>query len=134
TLMKLSSLSTLWDYVRRAMPWEKPKSLTVDEVYSVVAYILNLGDILPADFVLSDRNIAEVQQKLPNRNGMTRSHGLGDLKGKPDVANVACMKDCPTNGEPSSALPEHARGAHGDLAEQQRNVGGVRGTASKPGS
>ena len=62
TLMKLSSISTLWDYVNRAMPWNAPRSLTTDEVYAVVAYMLHLGDILPESFVLSDRNIAEVQQ------------------------------------------------------------------------
>src|SRR6184192_1928216 len=47
SLMKLSSLSTLWDYVNRAMPWDAPKSLPVDDVYAVVAYVLYLGDILP---------------------------------------------------------------------------------------
>lgn len=135
TLMKLSTISTLWDYVNRAMPWDKPKSLTTEEVYAVVAYLLHLGDIVPADFVLSERNIAEVQQRLPNRNGMTRKHGLWDVKGKPDVANVACMKNCPANGTPTSELPEHARGAHGNLAEQQRAVGGTRGAdTGKPGS
>ena len=131
TLMKLATVSTLWDYIRRAMPWNAPKSLTTDEVYAVVAYILNLGDILPADYVLSDKNIAQVQELLPNRNGMRRDHGLWDVKGKPDVANVACMKDCPTNGMPSSELPEHARGAHGNLAEQQRTVGAIRGVGTE---
>ena len=134
TLMKLSTISTLWDYVNRAMPWDKPKSLATEEVYAVVAYLLHLGDILPGDFVLSDRNIAEVQQRLPNRNGMTRNHGLWDVKGKPDVANVACMKNCPANGMLASELPAHARGAHGNLAEQQRAVGGTRGAETKTGS
>src|SRR5258706_5774310 len=64
TLMKLSTISTLWDYINRAMPWDRPKSLTHEEVYASVAYILHLGDIVAADFVLSDRNIAEVQKKL----------------------------------------------------------------------
>ncbi len=32
TLMKLSKVSTLWDYIHRAMPWDAPKSLTVNEV------------------------------------------------------------------------------------------------------
>ena len=128
TMMKLSTISTLWDYINRAMPWNAPKSLTTDEVYAAVAYLLYLGDVLPADFTLSDRNIAEVQQKLPNRNGMTRKHGLWDVKGKPDVVGVACMRNCPTNGEPASQLPEHARGAHGNLAEQNRSVGPARGT------
>lgn len=136
TLMKLSTLSTLWDYIHRAMPWDKPKSLTVEEVYAVVAYILHLGDILPADFVLSDRNIAEVQAKLPNRNGMSREHGLWEIRGKPDVANTACMKNCATEVRLASSMPEHARDSHGDLAAQNRALGPVRGatTNGTPGA
>jgi cytochrome c len=126
TIMKLATVSTLWDYVRRAMPWNAPKSLTTDEVYAVVAYLLNLGDVLPDDFVLSDHNIAQAQAKLPNRNGMTRNHGLWDLKGKADVVNTACMKDCVTEVKLASALPEHARDSHGDLAQQNREVGPAR--------
>ncbi|WP_246212128.1 c-type cytochrome [Usitatibacter palustris] len=134
TLMKLSTISTLWDYINRAMPWTAPKSLTTEEVYAVVAYILNLGDILPSDFVLSNENIAQVQEKLPNRKGMRRDHGLWNVKGPGDVRNVACMKDCPVSSGPASSLPEHARDAHGNLAEQNRPVGGVRGaeTTGKP--
>ncbi len=132
TFMKLSTISTLWDYVRRAMPWNAPKSLTYDEVYAVVAFMLNLADIVPADFVLDERSIRQAQERLPNRKGMTRNHGLGDVKGKPDVVNVACMKDCATQATPGkalpgSALPEHARGSHGNLKQQNREVGPVRG-------
>ena len=76
TLMKLPTLSTLWDYVYRAMPWSAPKSLSPDQVYAVVAYMLNLGGVLPDDFVLSDATIAEAQARLPNRNGMTQAHAL----------------------------------------------------------
>jgi cytochrome c len=126
TFMKLSSISTLWDYVNRAMPWNAPKSLSTDEVYAVIAYMLNLADIVPDTFVLSDGNIAEIQQKLPNRDGLTRDHGLWDVKGKPDVKNVACMKDCATEVHVASIIPEHARGSHGDLSEQNRPMGGAR--------
>ena len=129
TLMKVSTLSTLWDYVRRAMPWNTPKSLTTDEVYAVVAYMLNLGDILPDDFVLSDANIAEVQERLPNRNGTTRNHGLWDVKGKPDVTNIACMKDCETKVHLASAFPNEARGSHGDLSQQNRLIGATASSA-----
>jgi mono/diheme cytochrome c family protein len=99
TLMKVSSLSTLWDYINRAMPWTQPKSLTADEVYAVTAYMLNLGDVIPADFTLSDKNIRDVQLRLPNRNGTTVDHALwpgAELGGKarPDVTGTACMKDC----------------------------------------
>jgi len=130
TLMKLSQIHTLWDYINRAMPWNAPKTLTVEEVYAVTAYVLNLDKIVPEDFVLSDANIAEVQKRLPNRNGMTREHGLWDVKGRPDVKNVACMKDCPVAGKIVSQLPAHARGAHGNLADQNRLIGPVRGVVT----
>ncbi len=130
SLMKLSTVSTLWDYIRRAMPWDAPKSLTVDEVYAVTAYILNLGDIVPADFTLSDANIGEVQRKLPNRNGMTTEHGLWPGRGKPDTRNTACMANCTDKVEVSSLIPEYARGTHGDLAAQQRGFGPVRGVST----
>lgn len=134
TLMKVATVSTLWDYINRAMPWNAPKSLTTDEVYAVVAYVLNLGEIVPADFVLSDKNIAEVQKLMPNRNGMTTQHGMWDIKGKPDVKNVACMKNCKSEVQMASSLPDYARTAHGDLAEQNRVVGPVRGQGSGKGA
>ena len=133
TFMKLSSLSTLWDYIRRAMPWTAPKSLSIDEVYAVVAYMLNLSDIVPGDFVLSDRNIREAQEKLPNRDGMSRSHGLWDVKGKGDVANIACMKDCATEVKLASSFPESARELHGDPADQNRTIGAKSVAAAKTG-
>ena len=133
TLMKVSQVSTLWDYINRAMPWNAPKSLSVEEVYSVVAYILHLGDVLPADFVLSERNIAEVQQRLPNRNGKAAYKGLWELAGKPDVQGDPCMSQCKTALDERSRLPEFARNAHGNLAEQNRVVGPFRGAdTTKP--
>ena len=72
-------------------------------------------------------NIAEVQKKMPNRNGMTLKHGLWDVKGTPDVHNVACMKNCPVQTVVSSFLPDIARGASGNLADQNRQFGPVRG-------
>jgi cytochrome c len=126
TMMKLATVSTLWDYIHRAMPWNAPKSLTVDEVYAVTAYILNMAEVLPDDFTLSDQNIGEVQKLMPNRSGMTTAHGLWDVKGKPDVKSVACMKDCaPT--ELHSTLPDPSRNAHGNIALQNRSFGPVRG-------
>jgi cytochrome c len=129
--MKLSSISTLWDYINRAMPWNQPKSLTVEEVYAVTAYILNLGDIVPADFTLSDANIREVQGRIPNRKGMTTDHamwpGAGFGSRQPDVSAVACMKDCATEPKVASLLPDFARNQHGNLAEQNRLVGPQRG-------
>jgi cytochrome c len=127
-LMKLSTLSTLWDYIHRAMPWNAPKSLTVDEVYAVTAYLLHLGDIVPEDFTLSDKNILEVQQRLPNRNGMTTAHGMATVRGKADVRNTACMQNCGAPVTITSSLPAHAGNTHGNIAAQNRRVGPVRGT------
>lgn len=131
--MKLSEMSSLWDYINRAMPWNAPKSLTADEVYAVTAYILNLGDIVSSDFVLSDKNIAEVQARLPNRNGLVKFMPMWDVRGKGDVTNVACMTNCTKEVTLSSTMPDHARNAHGNIAEQNRLVGAVRGAdTTKP--
>jgi len=139
TLMKLAQLSTLWDYIRRAMPWTAPKTLSVDEVYAVTAYLLHLGEVLPADFELSDRNMREVQARLPNRRGLTTAHalwpgagfGAEDKSRKPDVLGSACMAGCAAEPTIVSMLPDHARNAHGNLATQQRDVGPQRGAATE---
>ncbi|MNM64921.1 Cytochrome c-552 precursor [compost metagenome] len=130
TLMKVSTVSTLWDYIHRAMPWNAPKSLSVDEVYAVTAYMLHLGEIVPADFTLSDATIAKVQERMPNRDGMTTDHGLWPGRGRPDTRNIACMKDCSGRVSITSAMPDYARDTHGDLAQQQRAFGPVRGVAA----
>jgi cytochrome c551/c552 len=133
TMMKVATLSTLWDYINRAMPWNAPKTLTTDEVYSVTAYILSLADVVPPDFTLSDANIAEVQKRMPNRNGMVFHEPLWKLEGKGDVKNVACMKDCPVESTIRSSLPDFARDAHGNIQEQNRIIGPVRGAdTTKP--
>ena len=132
TLMKVATLSTLWDYINRAMPWNQPKSLTPDEVYAVTAYLLNLGNVVPDNFTLSDRNMAEAQARLPNRQGMSTAHALWpgrELGGlpKPDVTGSRCMRDCPGAITVTSALPDFARNQHGNLAEQNRSFGPQRG-------
>ena len=123
TLMKVPTLSTLWDYIYRAMPWNAPKSLTPDEVYALLAYILNLGYVVEDDFVLSDANIRLVQQRMPNRNGMTRDHGLWSVSGSPDVLGHTCLSDCVVDTAVTSSLPAYAMNAHGNLAEQSRSWG-----------
>lgn len=138
--MKLATLSTLWDYINRAMPWTAPKSLSTEEVYAVTAYLLNLATIVPDDFVLSDKNIAEVQKLMPNRNGMDLQHNMWPGREfskvtKSDTSNVACMKDCVPEAKVASFLPDYARNAHGNLAEQNRAVGAQHGVdTTKPES
>ena len=138
TIMKVATVSTLWDYINRAMPWTQPKSLTTEEVYSVTAFLLNLAGVVPDNYTLSDKNMAEVQARMPNRNGMTTAHAMwpgNEFKGvkSPDTKNVACMKDCATEPKVASFLPDFARNAHGNLAEQNRPVGPQRGAdTTKP--
>ena len=138
TLMKVATVSTLWDYIHRAMPWNAPKSLSSDEVYAVTAFLLNLGGVVADDFTLNDRNIADVQGLMPNRNGMSTDHGLWSGKGmgnggKPDTNALACMKDCSAEPKLASFLPDFARNAHGNLAEQNRLVGAQLGAdTSRP--
>ena len=105
TFMRLPTLSTLFDYIQRAMPWETPKSLPPDDVYALTAYLLHLAGIVPETFTLSHSNVADVQNRLPNRHGMTTDHGLwpGDggigNGGIPDVQAERCMSDCrPVHG------------------------------------
>src|SRR5271163_485939 len=59
--------TTLFDYVRRAMPLNAPQSLTPDEVYAVSAYVLFLDRIVPPDSTLDADNLAKVN--MPNRDG-----------------------------------------------------------------
>ena len=104
TFMRLATLSTLYDYIQRAMPWEAPKSLPPNDVYALTAYLLHLAGIVPETFTLSNSNVAEVQSQLPNRHGMTTDHGLwaGDPAadggmgngGIPDIRAERCMSGC----------------------------------------
>ena len=143
-IMKVATVSTLFDYINRAMPLSAPKSLSNDEVYALVAYLLNQAEIVPADFVLNEKNIAEAQARMPNRKGMTTDHGLwpgaaasrgGIGNGsRPDIKNTACMTHCKTEAKLASVLPVYAETAHGNLAEQNRPVGPVRGKDTRSGA
>jgi cytochrome c len=59
--------TTLFDYIRRAMPYPTPGSLSNDDTYAVVAYILSLNGILPADGKVDRASLPNV--KMPNRDG-----------------------------------------------------------------
>jgi cytochrome c len=59
--------TTVFDYVRRAMPITAPQSLTDDEVYAVTAYLLSVDGIVAKDASLDARSLPKVQ--MPNRNG-----------------------------------------------------------------
>jgi len=59
--------TTLFDYIRRAMPFPETKSLTNDEIYAVSAYILNLNGIVGTDELLDAQSLPKV--KMSNRDG-----------------------------------------------------------------
>lgn len=127
TIMKVATVSTLWDYINRAMPWTAPKSLNKDEVFAVTAYLLNLAKIVSDDFVLSNENIKDVQELMPNRKGMTLEHGMRTVNGNPDTKSNPCLKDCKTLNKITSIFPESARNSHGNIQLQNRTFGAVRG-------
>jgi cytochrome c len=58
---------TLFDYIRRAMPLNAPQSLDDTEVYGLVAYLLSVDGIVPADARLDAPALAKIA--MPNRNG-----------------------------------------------------------------
>jgi cytochrome c len=73
--------TTLFDYIRRAMPADKPQSLTPDEVYALCAYLLYLNGIVPEDAVMDAQSLPEVV--MPNHAGFTSPDP------RPDVFNSA---------------------------------------------
>jgi mono/diheme cytochrome c family protein len=61
--------TTVFDYVRRAMPYPAPHSLTDAEAYAVTAYLLHLNGIIGADDVMDATSLPKV--KMPNRTGFS---------------------------------------------------------------
>jgi cytochrome c len=75
--------TTVWDYINRAMPFDKPGLLKPPEVYAVVAYILNLNGIIGNDQVMDARSLPKV--RMPNRDGFVADP-------RPDVGSKAKSK------------------------------------------
>lgn len=70
--------STLFDYVKRAMPFNAPGSLSDNDIYAVVAYVLAEGKVIDKKTTMNAKVLADV--KMPNRNGF-----ISDPR--PDVFN-----------------------------------------------
>ena len=88
-------LSTVWDYIHRAMPFGEAQSLTDDEVYAITAYLLYMNDLVDdEEFVLSDQNFAEI--RLPNEANFVED-------ARPDTPTIAdgalCMSNCKEKAE-----------------------------------
>ena len=73
--------TTLFDYVRRAMPFNAPQSLSADELYAVTAYVLFMNAIVAEDAVLDAKSLPQV--KMPNRDGFITEDPRPDVQSKP---------------------------------------------------
>jgi cytochrome c len=83
--------STVFDYVRRAMPFGDAQSLTPDEIYAVTAYILHLNEVIKdTSFELNERNFASI--KMPN--AATFYDDDRETTEKVFWKKQVCMKDC----------------------------------------
>jgi len=80
----------IFDYIRRTMPYQAPKSLSNDEVYALTAYLLAENGIIPKDTVLTENNLAKI--KMPNLNGFICDNRV-------DTKTAPCMKKCLLPGE-----------------------------------
>ncbi len=83
-------LSTSWDYINRSMPFGEAGTLTADETYAIVAYLMYSNDMVDDDFVLSQDNFTDVE--MHNANGFV----VDDRPEKEYVAWRAepCMENC----------------------------------------
>ena len=77
--------TTLFDYIRRAMPFQSPQSLTNDDVYSVSGYILHVNGLMKNDAVVNAKTLQAVQ--MPNRDAFY-------VDDRPDVSGKRCMVNC----------------------------------------
>ncbi|MGB1639161.1 MAG: c-type cytochrome [Paracoccaceae bacterium] len=84
-------LSTAFDYVRRSMPFGNAGSLTDDETYAIVAYILYSNDLIDDEFELSRETFFDVE--MPNANGFIMDD-RAETEYTIFTTENACMSDC----------------------------------------
>jgi len=110
-------VSSVFDYIRRAMPFGGAQSLSNDELYAVTAYVLNLNDIVDDKFVLSKETWGQV--KMPNQGGF-----FDDDRDKTEKAfwnAKPCMSDC----RPPVKITGHAAVLEVTPDEKTQKRGGV---------
>jgi cytochrome c len=69
--------TTLFDYIRRAMPYNAPQSLSADDIYAVSAYLLYLNGVVPDSTRLDAKTLPKV--RMPNRDGFVPDPRPGSL-------------------------------------------------------
>ncbi len=82
--------STVYDYIRRSMPFGNAQSLSADDLYALTAYLLYMNEIIDDDsFVLTDKNFGTI--KMPNEKNFIKD-------ARPDTPTISdgepCMKNC----------------------------------------
>lgn len=75
----------VFDYIRRAMPYPAPQSLSNDEYYALTAYVLFINELVGEEDVMDRDSLPRV--RMPNRDGFV-------LEARPDTPNAACMTNC----------------------------------------
>lgn len=77
--------STVFDYIRRAMPFGNAQSLTIDQIYALTAFLLRENEVIEDDFVVSHETIGTIA--MPNRDGFIADD-------RETTSPPRCMKDC----------------------------------------
>ena len=92
-------LSTVWDYVHRAMPFGNAQSLTDNDVYAITAYILYLNDLVDEDFELSYENFSSIS--LPNEANFF-------LDDRVNLENNLFVERCMSNCKATAVITKRA--------------------------
>lgn len=87
--------STVFDYIRRAMPFGNARSLAADDVYALTAFLLFMNDVVRDDFVLSKENFTAV--RLPNEGGFHDDDR--ELTERRFWGREPCMTQCKTEAK-----------------------------------
>jgi S-disulfanyl-L-cysteine oxidoreductase SoxD len=82
--------TTVYDYIYRAMPFGNAQSLTPNDTYALVAYLLNLNDAVKEDFILSDQTFAAI--RLENQTAFYDDDR--EQAERQFWSKAPCMKDC----------------------------------------
>lgn len=77
--------TTVFDYIKRSMPFAEPQSLKADEIYAITAYLLFLDGIIGETDVMTEATLPKVQ--MPNRNGFVSDP-------RPDIKSEPCQVNC----------------------------------------
>lgn len=85
--------STVFDYIKRAMPFGNARSLSDDEIYAITAFLLNMNEVVKDDFELSNANIGKVT--MPNAGGFFEDDR--EKSEKHFWKKSSCMKNCAAN-------------------------------------